>query len=160
MADKKPIPEHLKGRVIPHLVVDNAAEAIEFYKKAFDATESYRAPMPNNDPRIMHAEITINGATIYLCDDFPEFGGKARNPKALGASPFNMHFCVDDVDAAVNRARAAGAEITMEPADTFWGDRYGKVKDPFGHEWSFATPIRDVSPEEMTEAAKQFFSGE
>jgi len=159
MANKKSIPEHLKGRVVPHLVVDNAAEALDFYKKAFDANEAYRAPVPNGE-KIMHAEFTVAGSTIYICDDFPEFGGKARSPKALGGSPFNLHFFVDDVDSAVAKAEAAGAEVTMKPEDTFWGDRYGKVRDPYGHEWSFATPIRDVSPEEMVEAAKKFFGGE
>ena len=153
----KPIPEGHEG-LIAHLVVDGAKEAIEFYSKAFGAKLILSHPMPDGS-KLMHAELKIGSSVVYLADDFPEFGGSPRNPKALGGSPVNLHFYVKDVDAAIKRAGDAGAEISMEPADMFWGDRYGKVTDPFGHEWSFATHIADPTEEEMKEAAEAMFSG-
>ncbi len=144
--------------LIAHLVVDDAAGAIEFYKKAFGAEEIMRCPTPDGK-KIMHAELTIGGRPIYLADDFPEYGGgQARTPKALGASPFNIHQFVDDCDAAIKRAEGAGATVTMPPADMFWGDRYGTVDDPYGHRWAFATHISDPTPEEMAAAAEAMFA--
>lgn len=156
MAD--PIPAGSEG-IIPHLVVQGAAGAIEFYKQAFDAEEICRNPAPDGQ-RLMHVEVSINGARVYLCDDFPEMcGGRSRNPMALGASPVTIHQYVADVDAAIAKAQAAGAAVTMPPQDMFWGDRYGTVQDPFGHAWSFATHVRDVSPEEIAAAAASAFEG-
>ena len=151
------IPSGHEG-LIPHLVVDDAAGAIEFYKKAFGAEEIARCPSPDGK-KLMHVELMIGGRPIYLADDFPEFcGGKARTPKSLGASPVNIHQYVTDCDAAMKRAEAAGATVTFPPTDMFWGDRYGKVDDPYGHVWAFATHLRDPSPEEMATAAQAMFT--
>lgn len=135
-------PKVLPKGVVPHLVVKGAVAAIDFYKKAFGAEEVFR--MPGEDgKRLMHAELKINGLTVYLADDFPEYcGGKERNPKALGGTPVTLHQYVADVDAAFNRAVAAGATAAMPPADMFWGDRYAQVNDPYGHNWSFGAPVK------------------
>ena len=136
----KPIPAEHQA-LIPHLVCEGAAKAIEFYKKAFGATETCSMPAPDGK-RIMHAEIRIDGKPLFLCDDFPEYcGGKSRDPKAIGATAVTLHQNVTDCDAAIKRAADAGAKITMPAQDMFWGDRYGQVTDPFGHNWSFATPL-------------------
>src|SRR5438309_6907148 len=117
----------------PHLFVSNAAAAIDFYKQAFEADELERHSEPDGK-RIMHASLLINGATLMLSDDFPEFrGGKSSTPEALGGSPVVLHLQVRDADSAFNKAVAAGARVTMPLADQFWGDRYGQVTDPFGH---------------------------
>ncbi len=151
-----PIPAGHEG-MIPHLVVDGAAAAIEFYQKAFGAQELHRMPAP--DGRLMHAEIMIGKNPVYLADDFPEFcGGVSRAPKSLGGSPVTIHQYVEDCDASVARAAEAGGEVTMPATDMFWGDRYGTIKDPFGHSWSFATHVKDLSPDEMQAAAQQAFS--
>jgi uncharacterized glyoxalase superfamily protein PhnB len=137
--------------VIPHLVCEGAADALEFYKKAFNAVETMRMPAPNG--RLMHAAITIGASTLMLADDFPEHGG--LGPKALKGSPVTLHITSPDVDAAFKQAVDAGASVRMPPADMFWGDRYCQVIDPFGHHWSIATHIKDMSPQEMMEAMKQ-----
>lgn len=152
-----PIPPGHEG-IIPHLVVDNANQAIDFYKKAFGAEEICRMPSPDGS-RLMHAEITVGGRPLYLCDDFPEYcGGQSRTPKALGATTITIHQYVKDCDSALDRAIKAGAALTMPATDMFWGDRYGKVSDPYGHDWSFATHIADPTPEEMAKAAQAAFS--
>lgn len=152
-----PIPEGHEG-IIAHLVVGNAREAIAFYEKAFDAKEVWMSPSP--DGKIMHAEILIDGRPVYLCDDFPEFcGGQTRDPKKLGSSSVTIHRYVEDCDAAIERAASAGATVAMPPTDMFWGDRYGSVTDPYGHQWSFATHQKDLSPEEVAAAAEAAFSG-
>jgi len=146
-----PIPEGCDG-IIAHLCVKGGVQAIEFYKQAFGAEEVVRMPAP--DGRVMHAELKIGSSTVYLGDDFPEYcGGKEHNPLAMGGSPVTIHQYVEDCDAAIQRAAEAGATVTMPPADMFWGDRYGKVTDPFGHVWAFATHVKDLSPQEMAEAA-------
>jgi uncharacterized glyoxalase superfamily protein PhnB len=132
----------------PYLICDGAAEAIEFYKRAFGAEEMVRLPAP--DGRLMHACLRINGATVMLSDAFAEHG--MVSPTALKGSPVTIHLMVSDVDAAFARAVEAGATVTMELADQFWGDRYGSVRDPFGHNWSMATPVRDMTPEEIQAA--------
>jgi PhnB protein len=137
--------------VTPHLVCAGAAQAIEFYKKAFGATEEARLPGP--DGKLMHAMIRIGDSAIMLADEMPEWG--SLGPKALKGSPVTIHLYVDDADAFAKRAAAAGAKITMPVADQFWGDRYGKLEDPFGHHWSVGTHVRDVSPEEMQRAMKE-----
>lgn len=139
--------------VSPHLVVDDAAAAIDFYVKAFDATELGRVPGP--DGKLIHAAVTINGSTVMLNDDFPEFSeGKSSTPKALGGTPVTIHLTVTDVDAKFARAVEAGAEVVHPLEDQFWGDRYGVVRDPFGHQWSLGQPVREVSMEEIEEAMK------
>jgi PhnB protein len=127
--------------VIPHLTVDNASNAIDFYVKGLGAIEKMRVPAEDGK-RIMHATLEINGAPVYLNDDFPEMcGGKSRTPKSLGGTPTTLHVNVPNCDAAVKRAVDAGAKCTMEPFDAFWGMRYAVVVDPFGHEWSLAHPL-------------------
>ncbi|MHC5110964.1 MAG: VOC family protein [Planctomycetota bacterium] len=151
-----PIPEGHEG-LICHLIVNDAAGAIEFYKKAFGAEELLRMPTPDGS-KVMHAELMIGGQPVYVADDFPEYcGGQSRTPKALGASTVTIHQYVTDCDAAIKKAQDAGGTVTMPPADMFWGDRYGKVTDPYGHDWSFATHKSDPTPDEMQEAAKACF---
>src|SRR5688572_28071376 len=119
-----PIPTGREG-LIPHLVCDRCADAIVFYKKAFDAKEVNRSPAPDGK-RIMHAAIEIGGRPVFLVDDFPEYcGGKSKSPKTLGGTPVTIHRYVEDCDAAIKRAQQAGATVTMPAADMFWGDRYG-----------------------------------
>jgi len=130
--------------IIPYLSIKGAAAAIDFYKKAFGAKETMR--MPHGD-RIGHAEIRIGDAPVMLADEFPQMG--MRSPQALGGSPVNILVYVEDVDRFAERAVKAGAKVTKPVADQFYGDRLGCVDDPFGHSWSFATHIEDVSPEEM-----------
>jgi uncharacterized glyoxalase superfamily protein PhnB len=134
----------------PHLICNGAAEAIAFYEQAFGAEEMMRIPGPSG--KLMHAAVMINGAMVMLVDENIEMG--MRGPASLGGSPVSLHLNVEDVDAAVDRAVKAGAALTMPVADQFWGDRFGMIRDPFGHVWSLATHVRDVSPEELREAAK------
>ncbi len=155
MAGKvKPIPEG-HHTVTPHLVTRDCAKAIAFYKKAFGAEELFRMPGPGG--AIMHAELRIGDSMIYLCDECPDMG--AKSPQALSGSPVTMHLYVEDADAAFKRATKAGAEVTMPLADMFWGDRYGQLKDPFGHQWSIATHKEDVPPKEMEKRAAAAMSG-
>ena len=128
--------------VIPHLVVDDAAAAIEYYKKALGASEVFRMPAEDGK-RLLHAEIAVNGAKIYVRDDFPEFRAspgcsQVLPPTAMTGTSVTLHLDVADCDAAVKRAEAAGATVTMPPEDAFWNARYAQVMDPFGHAWSFA----------------------
>jgi uncharacterized glyoxalase superfamily protein PhnB len=146
----KPIPQGMHS-VTPHLICAGAADAIEFYKKAFGAVEAGRLPGPNG--KLMHAAVRIGDSTVMLVDEMPEWG--ALGPKSLKGSPVTIHLYVDDADAFVARAVKSGAKVTMPVADMFWGDRYGKLEDPFGHHWSVATHMRDVSPEEMQQAMKK-----
>jgi len=151
------IPSGREG-LIPHLTCDGCADAIEFYKQAFGAEELCSVPAPDGK-RIMHAEILIGGQPVFLNDDFPEFcGGKKQSPKALGGTPVTVHRYVDDCDAAIQRAQDAGATVKMPAADMFWGDRYGVVIDPFGHSWSIATHVRDLTPEQIAEGMNEAFS--
>lgn len=150
MSTVKPIPEGSHS-VTPHLICAGAADAIEFYKKAFNATEFCRMPGPQG--KVMHAEIRIGDSNVMLMDEMPECGG--LGPKSLKGSPVTLHLYVEDVDAFVARAVGAGAKITMPVADMFWGDRYGQLEDPFGHKWSVATHTRDVGPDEMQKAMQQ-----
>lgn len=154
MAKKvKPVPNDMHT-ITPHLICAGAADAIEFYKKAFNAVEEVRLPGPGG--KLMHAMIRIEGSAVMLVDEMPEWC--AQGPKLLKGSPVTIHIYVPDVDSFVARAVAAGAKITMPVADMFWGDRYGKLEDPFGHQWSVATHVRDVSIEEAQEAMKNMDS--
>jgi len=138
----------------PHLIVDNAAAAIDFYVKAFDAVEYGRVPGP--DGKLIHAALNINGFPVMLNDDFPEMTeGKSMTPTALGGTPVTIHLTVTDVDAKFKQAIDAGATVLAPLEDQFWGDRYGVVRDPFGHHWSLGQPVREVSMEEIEEAMKQ-----
>jgi PhnB protein len=151
------IPAEHEG-LIPHLVCERCGEAIDFYKKAFGATEVCRMPAPDGK-RIMHAEIRIDGRPLFLVDDFPEFcEGKSQSPKGLGGTPVTIHRYVQDCDAAIQRAAGAGATVKMPAADMFWGDRYGVVIDPFGHSWSLATHLTDLSADEIANGMQQAFA--
>jgi uncharacterized glyoxalase superfamily protein PhnB len=137
-----------KQTLSPHLICAGAAKAIDFYKKAFGATENMR--LPGKDGRLMHASVQVNGACVMLVDEMPEWG--ALSPKSLKGTPVTVHLNVDDVDAFVKRAVKAGATVVMPVADMFWGDRYGVIEDPFGHRWSIATHVRDMTPKEIAKA--------
>jgi uncharacterized glyoxalase superfamily protein PhnB len=140
----KPIPEGYHT-LTPFLTVRNALRAIEFYKQAFGAQERGVAKGP--DGKVMHAELKIGDSVIMLSDEFPEFG--SLSPQSVGGSPMGLHIYIENVDAAFDRAVKAGAQVEMPVADQFWGDRYGKLKDPFGHKWSIATHVKDMSADEM-----------
>ncbi len=136
--------------VTPHLVCDGAAAAIDFYKKAFGAIEMMRLGMDYG--KIVRACLCINGSSVMLVDEFPGMG--AVGPISLGGSSVTIHLMVDDADAWLARAEAAGATVTMPIEEMFWGDRYGVVRDPFGHSWSMGTPVRKLSEAELREAAR------
>jgi PhnB protein len=143
-----PIPEGQRA-ITPHLVIKGASEAIDFYKRAFGAEEILRMPFPGPDGtvRLGHAEIEIGDSKLFLADEFPEHG--CLGP--TGRSPVTLHLYVTDADATFAQAVEAGAKVMMPLADMFWGDRYGKLVDPFGHEWSIAEHLDDPTPEEMHE---------
>jgi PhnB protein len=143
----KAIPDGMHT-ITPHLVCAGAAEAIEFYKRAFNAVEFSRLATP--DGKLMHAMLGIGDSTFMLADEMPEWG--SLGPKALNGSSVVIHLYVEDVDTFFAQAVKAGAKVTMELQDMFWGDRYGQVEDPFGHRWSLATHVRDLSPEEIRAA--------
>lgn len=145
----KPVPDGMHT-VTPHLVCANAAEAIEFYKNAFGATELMRVPGPQN--KIMHAALRIGESMVMLADEFPEWG--SLGPKARQGTSVTIHLQVENADALFAQAVKAGAVVKMSMDDAFWGDRYGAVEDPFGHSWSIATHVRDLTPEQIQEAAK------
>ena len=128
-----------------YLHVKDAAKAIEFYKKAFGVKEKFRLVEPSG--RIGHAELDFGGPTLMLSDEFPEYGIKA--PQTTGATSVSIHLHVDDSDEVIRRAVEAGATIVIEPKDQFYGERSGRVRDPFGHEWNIGHHIEDVSPDEM-----------
>ena len=132
----------------PYLAVRGAPLAIEFYKKAFGAEELFRMAAP--DGAVMHAELRIGDSVVMLGEESPEMG--APSPATLGGSPAGLLFYVEHCDQAFARALQAGATAVQPPADMFWGDRYGTVKDPFGHRWSIATHVKEVPPEEMARA--------
>lgn len=142
-----PIPAGLDDRFVPYLMIDGAAAAIDFYVRAFGATERYRMPMP--DGKIGHADLLVNGAPLYLADAPDDMPGDAANPKRLGGTTVLLHQYVTDVDAVVARAVEAGATVLRAPEDMFYGDRAAVVQDPFGHQWSLHTHVRDMTPEEM-----------
>jgi PhnB protein len=143
--------------VTPYLVVSNGPAAIAFYQAAFGAVELNRSPAPHSD-KLMHATLSVNGGVFMLADDFPEFmGGKSRTPQAFGGSPVTLYLEVADADAAWAMALAAGATVTFPLADQFWGARYGKLADPFGHEWSIGQPLRVVPEAEAQLAAEEYF---
>jgi PhnB protein len=145
----KPIPEGYHT-LSAYLAVDDAARAIDYYTKAFGAKERVRLRGP--DGKIGHAEIEIGDSVIMLSDPMPQ--ASTRPPKALGGTSASVMMFVEDVDAVVKRAVDAGATVTMEVADQFWGDRFGTVTDPFGHVWSISTHIEDLTPEEIEERGR------
>lgn len=146
----KPIPEGYHS-VTPYLIVDDAKAAIDFYKTAFGAEEKFRLPMGD---RIGHAEIKIGDSHIMLADEFPDMGH--LGPKSRGGATSSIVLYVDDVNSAFPKAIQAGAKETKPLEDQFWGDRMGTLTDPFGHVWSLATNVREVSPEEMQQKMEEF----
>jgi PhnB protein len=144
-----PIPEGY-NTLTPYLAVDDAAQAIEYYQKAFGAKERMRMDAPGG--KIGHAELEIGNSMVMLSDSFPQ--ATTRPPKELGGTTGSIFMYVEDVDAVVKKAVDEGATITMEVADQFWGDRFGSIQDPFGHSWSIATHVEDLTPEEIAERGK------
>jgi uncharacterized glyoxalase superfamily protein PhnB len=140
--------------VTPSIIVRNAAEAIEFYRRALGAEEVSRMAGP--DGKIMHAEIRIGDSIVMLGEENPEWG--TLSPLSTNGNPGSLHIYVDDADAAFERALRAGATVRYPLEDAFWGDRYGKVTDPFGHEWGIATHVKDMTPEEMRQAAEAWMA--
>ena len=145
----KPIPEGY-NTLTPSLAVDNAAEAIAFYERAFGAKERGRMEGPGGT--IAHAELQVRDSVVMLADPMPQ--ASTRPPKDVGGTTVSLFMYVDDVDAVVGRAIEAGATLTMPVEDMFWGDRFGSVTDPYGHSWSVATHVEDVPPEEMAERGR------
>lgn len=139
--------------ITPYLVIKNAAQAIEFYKKAFGATEVFRMEDPNG--RVGHAELKIGDSRIMLADECPDMG--YRSAETIGATPVSLYFYIEDCDGVVERAVAAGAKLERPVQDQFYGDRSGTIHDPFGHVWTVATHVEDVSPAELEERAKKAF---
>lgn len=150
MSKVKPIPEGM-NTVIPHLVCKGAAKAIDFYKRAFGAEEQMKLTTPDGE-RLLHACLRIGNSAVMLADEFPDWG--SVGPETLNGTPVVIHLYVEDADAVFKRAVETGATVRMPLEDMFWGDRYGQLRDPFGHVWSIGTHIRDVSLEEMEQAAK------
>jgi PhnB protein len=146
----EPIPKDYRG-LIPSLACDDTAAAIEFYKRAFGATERLRMDGP--DGSIAHAELEIGGSILMVADPFPQ--ATAKPPRELGGTTIGVFMYVEDVDAVVQRAVDAGATVTMPVDDMFWGDRYGKVTDPFGHDWELATHTEDLTAEEMERRGRE-----
>jgi len=144
----KPIPEGYRTAT-PYLIVNGAASAIEFYKKAFKATEVTRFAQP--DGKVGHAEILIGDSRIMLADEYPEMGH--RSPQSFGGSPVSIHLYVEDVDALASQAVSAGAKVKQPVKDQFYGDRSGTFEDPFGHVWHISTRKEDLSLEEMQKRA-------
>ena len=153
-----PAPPQPTLGLIPHLTVSNAAAAIAFYTAAFDATELTRHHAPHSE-RIMHARLHLHGCPLLLNDDFPEYmNGKSSTPQAFGGCPAVLHLQVADADVVWAQALAAGAQVVMPLKDQFWGDRYGKLLDPFGYTWSIAHTLHTPDPEQMRRDAEASFT--
>ena len=149
----KPIPDGFHS-ITPSLVINNANEAIEFYKKAFDAKEIYRFPTP--DGKILHAMIQIGDSFVMMSDEFPTMG--LKSPSSIGGTAVTLHLYVEDADKIFKQAIDSGAVVTMPIMDAFWGDRYGMVIDPYGHSWAIATHKIDMTPEGMRKAGEEYFA--
>ncbi len=143
--------------VTPHLTVRGGVDMIEFYKRAFGAKELRRSVTPDGKS-LLHADLQIGDSRVLLNDEFPQMG--AVSPLALNSTPVTIHLYVEDVDSLYQQALGAGAKVVMPLADQFWGDRYGVVEDPSGHRWALASHVREMSPEQMKEAAEALFPGE
>jgi PhnB protein len=149
----KPVPEGYHT-VTPYLAVDDAKAAIDFYERAFGARE--RSRMPGPDGKIAHAEIEIGDSIVMLADPFPQ--SNIRPPKEVGGTTCGAFLYVENIDDFFQRAVDAGATVTMEPEDMFWGDRFGSVTDPYGHAWQIATHVEDVTPEQMAERSQEWMA--
>ncbi len=149
----RPIPEGFHS-ITPHIVCKNAGKALEFYIKAFGAKEHFKMPGP--DGSIMHAEFQVGDSIVMMAEEMPAM--QAKSPTTLGGSPVTLHIYCDDTDAMYKQAVAAGANGVMEPSDAFWGDRYARVDDPFGHSWAIATNKEKLTPEEIAKRAQAAFA--
>ena len=149
----KAIPDGF-NTLTPHIIVQDATRAIDFYKKAFGAQEQTRHMAPDGKT-VMHAQLKIGNSMLMLANEFPPM---CVSPKARGGTSVTLHLYVENVDAAFDRAVKAGCTVKMPVADQFWGDRYGQVADPFGHEWSFATRKQELTKEQVAANAKAFFA--
>jgi uncharacterized glyoxalase superfamily protein PhnB len=138
----------------PHLIIKGASEATEFYKQVFLAQELARMLTPEH--KILHLELKIGDSMLFICEEIPQM--HCLGPSTLGGTPVTIHLYVDDVDAVFARALRAGATVTMPVNNMFWGDRYGKFIDPFGHNWSVATRVEDLTPEEVEARQDAFFA--
>ncbi|MFL5338539.1 MAG: VOC family protein [Gemmataceae bacterium] len=154
MAQVKPIPDGFHT-LTPHIICDGAARAIDWYKKAFGAVELSRSPMPGSD-KLIHSLVRFGDSLMMIVDEFPQMN--AVGPATLKNSPVTLHMYVENADAVVKRATEAGAKVTMPLTDMFWGDRYAKLEDPFGHHWSIATKIANPTPAEMEAAMKAAYA--
>jgi PhnB protein len=143
--------------ITPHLTVRGVAAAIAFYARAFGSAELYRNVAPDGKS-IMHAELLLGDSRFFIHDEFPGMG--ATSPLGLSSTPVTIHLYVEDVDSLYQQALGAGAKVVMPLADQFWGDRYGVVEDPSGHRWALASHVRDMTPQQMKEAADALFGGE
>ncbi|HEY6883151.1 MAG TPA: VOC family protein [Nitrososphaeraceae archaeon] len=160
-----PIPEGYDS-IIPHLIVKNCGNAIEFYKKVFGAREECRFTMPDDNTKIIHAVLRIgNNSKIILADEFSgmcdshlSHGGKIGSPKTIGGNSMFLNMYFENVDEIFNKAQSEGAAVAMPLMDAFWGDRYGQLQDPFGHIWEVATHKKDMTKEEIEGAAKEAFA--
>jgi uncharacterized glyoxalase superfamily protein PhnB len=151
---KKSIPEGFHS-VTPVFVVKDARKAIEFYKRAFAAEELFAMPGPNGKG-VMHAEVKIGNSILMMGEENPQ--EPCKSAETMGGSPVSFYIYVENVDAAFQKAVAAGAEVRMPVEDMFWGDRVGTVQDPFGYSWSLATNLQQPTPQEIQEGAKAFFA--
>lgn len=153
-AKVKAVPDGF-NTVSVYLVVRNSKEALDFYSQAFGAETVYRMPGPDGKST-MHAEMRIGNSTVMLSDENPQWD--LKSPLTLGGTPASLHLYAEDADGLFNRALKAGCTVAMPIQDMFWGDRYGKVKDPYGHQWGIATHKEDVPPAELEKRAKEFFA--
>jgi PhnB protein len=149
---------HREDQFIPELIVRNGPAALDFYKSVFGAEEVHRMMKPGSE-KLVHGELTLDGHKFFVCDEFPPSeGGTCKSPEILGGTGVRITLLVDNADGVVERAVAAGARVTMPVQDMFWGGRYGKIVDPFGHEWGINQQIKDQSQEETQIAANEFFA--
>lgn len=142
---------------VPYLSVTNAIEAVAFYSRVFEVEPVLLLNMP--DGRVMHCEFRVGGSRIFLSEELPEHGG-TPSPKSLGNTTVAVHLYVDDCDAMVARMKSNGAEVLMEPTDMFWGERFARVRDPFGHEWGITTHLRHMDPADIQAAAAKLFENQ
>lgn len=147
-----------EDQFIPHLIVNDGPAALKFYKEVFGAEEGDCMMAPDGR-RLMHGEIVVDGHKLFLSDEFSEAeGGTCKKPETLGGTCVRITIMVDDADVTAARAVAKGAKVLMPVQDMFWGARYGKIRDPFGHEWGINQQLKEMSPEETDAAAKKFFA--
>ncbi|MFT5232698.1 MAG: PhnB protein [Candidatus Krumholzibacteriia bacterium] len=139
---------------VPYLSVTDAGAAVKFYTEIFEAPPSLLLNMP--DGRVMHCEFRVGNARIFLSEELPEHGG-TPSPKSLGSTCVAIHHYVADCDLMVKKMRALGSEVLMEPVDLFWGERFARVRDPFGHEWGIATKLKEMTSSEIQAAAEEMF---